>query len=293
MESNVIELDGTPKEVEESRECARNAIHLYFKRNLRGNVITSLPVNAIEELYQRADHALLNGGDQITAAIISGLKFFLSRAKPTWSFPCSTVKRLKKECVSSVSRYGGRPHDLNAKFEKLFELSFDDAPQGPILLHGDSMFLKAKVTANLLPIAHSGETAEDLLRLVQLIKVSGPRAVILNHGLNHTRKPGNPQPAMAQVLSLLQRYYPGVPIFHLETPTSPAISVNPAQLGRAAGFNQMMVDLGFIQIPHPLLGHRKGEYYAAGDDFHYSKKGLDEVLHYLVEYINSWISDHL
>ena len=293
----IMEVDGSrmPPELAEKKRTTRNAIFLFLKQKLRDERDVEAPINEIQELYRLAEHHIFEGGEMVTAVTISAIKFLMSRSKSkkSWSFKARDVSFVEDRLKNLVKTYGGKPQNLDFRLGQLRSLSSNPCEmRGQILLHADSMFLQAKFRDGVLPIAHSGETAEDLMRLVKVIKVDHPRAVVLNHGLNHTRRYGEPRGTMAAVLSTLKRKYPGVPIFHLETPISPALKNNTMQFRRAEDFNRMMSELGFIAIPHPFLGHRKGEFYSAHDQFHYTRKGLDEVIQHMTSFVDSWLRDN-
>ena len=67
------------------------------------------------------------------------------------------------------------------------------------------MFSLAKVSDGVYPISHSGETAEQLSSSIDLPLTIPAGAVVINHGLNHTRHFGNEGVVRQAMINVLDK----------------------------------------------------------------------------------------
>jgi hypothetical protein len=101
------------------------------------------------------------------------------------------------------------------------------------------------------------------------------KAIVLNHGLNHTRHYGNPCPYKEEVFHSLSAIFPNITHTTSNPRYPPLFSLH---VFRVSQFCRMMEDVGFTPVPHPQLGRT-----AYGrEGFHYSPSGMRDVSQFLI-----------
>jgi len=229
----------------------------------------------------------------VTGTLIHSIRLFRARQKRNRELEEVVVSRMEGSLIRLAVAYNANLNDLRSRFPRLRGKA--DMPatavaptpsieplarteNRPILLLSDSMFKTLKACPLLYPISHSGERAEDIIFTLNSISFVRPKAIVLNHGLNHTRFYGNPRSSMEEVFRTLCIQYPDVPLYHFQPPFSPSVLINPIHMFRISNFSRLMIEVGFIPIQHPELPR-----WAYGNDrFHYSPDGVRAAREFII-----------
>jgi hypothetical protein len=292
---DVIQLDTIPEEVKTLKRAAGMEIYRFLKQKVHLHQDVEVAGNEILKLSQSSERNLFRPEEMVTGAIIHGIRLLTIRVKQSWKIRLDEVLFAKERLCSLAKLYGGNPRDVASRFSTLearagngvatVGVTTVTAPSSltpPILVISDSMFRLCKPSPLIYPISHSGERAEGIIHTLNVIKEINVKAIVLNHGLNHTREYGIPCPIMEQVFATLSSRFPKVPLYHFQPPSSPSVLNNPLYVFRLNNFCRMMIKVGFNPITHPQLVR-------AGYDregFHYSPRGMREVTQYLINALN-------
>jgi hypothetical protein len=190
----------------QAKTATRFTIMTYLTKYLtKGNTSAVLPLKEVAEFHSLAIEELQDGARAVTAVVVGAVAFFLKRHKINKRLSAVGVAVVKGKLEGLLANFNGRIDDLHTRYagveERLQQQQEFRAAQESqaraarrrhrILLLADSMFSLAKVTQEVYPISHSGETAEQLYNAIDLPLKIPARAVVVNHGLNHTRSFGD------------------------------------------------------------------------------------------------------
>jgi hypothetical protein len=289
-------LDTMPQDLKAIKKSTTGSVNKYLRSRLQHHQEADPPTNEIRMLREMANKHAMDYRQSVTGVVISAIKLFTFRFKKSRMPLAADVEDVERKLGDVLREHGGTVEDVGSQFAKLRELVQPEAvaelveptaaaaeaePTSlPMVLITDSMFSKLKASDDLLPIAHSGERMEELAHWIPFVQVRA-RAIVVNHGLNHTNHFGDLQSAGEVVFETLQNQAPGN-VYHLQPPVSPSISRNPAQQQMIARFGAPMMGVGFTPIDHPTLLSTD----FAGDEFHYSHVGMNKMAAYVMEYVD-------
>lgn len=285
---DIIELDRTlNSDVKTAKSSMQRELQSFIVDFLRdgkaiGNQIDNMASK--NQLITLCSKHLLDTPKMLTSVIIQSTKMVTFRIKKSWG-----VRENDIYTLGNPLRQFLRGNETTRTMMRDFENKFDDLllkyqsinTKRPILLLADSMFLRLKPTNEIFPISHSGENIEDLHFWLGMLQPKlNVRAIVLNHGLNHSRNLGNPEHHIKAVHNILSNQFPGIPLYHLSPPLdAPDLKKDDRMVANVRQFSSSMQAAGFLVIKHPKL-HAKD----FGDDhFHYRKSTMMRIAEHVVD----------
>jgi hypothetical protein len=275
-----IGLDAMPEGFKKHKSSASKAMFNFLHKRLHYRIEEDLPFNTIDSLITACGEHIISVERTLASVSIQALRSVLQRMKPGWGIRQRDIEHtpgLLRQFLVQNGLKDSLLQDVVERMERVRDKfkEFVGLGHRPILLLSDSMFMKLKPSKDILPLAYSGQRAEDLRWVLEHCQVRAEISdVVLNHGLNHTRHYGDPLPHMEAVYKWLSNQYPMARLFHLEPPRSPELIQSPAMYLNTRKFADMMVEIGFTRILHPSLPREAFD----RDRFHYSQDGMRSVM---------------